>query len=124
MNLQFKTTEDDLDYIVTGIRLLKLHVNNKFYSQSDVRLKNDLLIPNASQSHLHIDCTAAASDNLKILQQLAINANPIICKISFDEGYEINGVFFILNYSQDNSTDDIPEISFKLKSSGEYAINK
>ncbi len=124
MNLQFKVTEDNLYHIITGIRLLKLNINNKFYFQSDVRFKNDVLIPNSNQSHLQIDCTAVASDNLEILQQLAITPNPITCNISFDNGNEIYGTFFISNYSQDNSTGNIPEISFKLKSSGEYAINK
>ena len=124
MNLQFKVTEGNVYHTITGIRLLKLYVNNKFYFQSDVRFKNDALIPNSNQSHLQIDCTAAASDNLKILQQLAITPSPITCNISLDSGNKIYGTFFISHYSQDNSTGNIAEISFKLKSSGGYAISK
>ena len=124
MYLQFKAIEDNLYYTINSIRLLKLNVNNKFFSQSNVQFKNDVLIPNSNLSNLQIDCTAAASDNLNILQHLAITCTPIKCRMSLENSSKIYGIFFISYYSHDNSTGDIPEISFKLKSSGEYAINK
>jgi hypothetical protein len=122
MRIKFTIDQDDTDYTLEGVRVLSLDVNNKYIPQGVIGLKNNLLIPNSNESYLTIECVAVDFGNLDILQNIAINMNHINCIITLENKEEIVGDFVVLNYSRDNSTGETPEISFKLKSSGDYGI--
>ena len=122
MRIQFKIDQESHNYTLEGLRILSLNVNNKFLPQGVVGLKKDLLIPNSNDSYLTIECVAVDFGNLYILQNIAINMTPISCIITLENKEEIVGDFVVLSYSRDNSTGETPEISFKLKSSGNYEI--
>jgi hypothetical protein len=122
MRIQFKTNQESPNYTLEGLRILSLNVNNKFHPQGVIGLKKDLLIPNSNDSYLTIECVAVDFGNLDMLQNIAINMTPISCTITLENKEEIIGEFVVLSYSRDNSTGETPEISFKLKSSGNYEI--
>jgi hypothetical protein len=122
MRIKFTIDQDDTDYTLEGVRVLSLDVNNKYIPQGVIGLKNNLLIPNSNESYLTIECVAVDFGNLDILQNISVNMNHINCIITLENKEEIVGDFVVLNYSRDNSTGETPEISFKLKSSGDYGI--
>jgi hypothetical protein len=122
MRIKFTIDQDDTDYTLEGVRVLSLDVNNKYIPQGVIGLKNNLLIPNSNESYLTIECVAVDFGNLDILQNIAIDMNTINCVITLENKDKIVGDFVVLNYSRDNSTGETPEISFKLKSSGDYEI--
>ncbi len=122
MRIKFTIDQDDTDYTLEGVRVLSLDVNNKYIPQGVIGLKNNLLIPNSNESYLTIECVAVDFGSLDILQNIAINMNTINCVITLENKDKIVGDFVVLNYSRDNSTGETPEISFKLKSSGDYEI--
>lgn len=120
IRIQFGVEKNSLHYKVEGVRILNFTINNKFYSQGMIGLKNELLM--LKSSSLNIDCIAVDSGDLDILQSLAISSAPIICSITLESGDKIIGNFFLSHYSRDNSTGKTPEIVFKLKGSGDYEI--
>lgn len=122
IRIQFKIDQEGPEYNLEGVRILSLNVNNKYLTQGIIGLKNNLLLPNANESYLTIECVAVDFGNLDILQNIAINMNTINCVITLENKDKIVGDFVVLNYSRDISTGETPEISFKLKSSGDYEI--
>ena len=124
IEILFKIKEENTENILSDIRIIKFNINNKFYSQNTIGLQNTIFIPNANKSDIALDCIIAISNEAERLQKIALNILPITCKIKFENGDEIAGSFFISNYSRNHSTGDIPEISFKLKSSGAYECKR
>ncbi len=110
----------NLEYIVTGIRELSISINNKFFNQSIVGEERTALLHD--ESYLTVECLTATSKDIAILQSAAVSVTPIYCQISSDKAHNLYGNFFISNLSLDNSEDEIPQCSFKLKSSGSYEI--
>lgn len=118
----FGTQPDDLQHIISCIKNFDIFINNKFFSRSNITANSEELLPNAQKSYIVIDCVAAVSENTKILQTAAITNTPIHCKILISEKECLCGVFFISEFSIETSSENIPEFSLQLKSSGEYEI--
>ena len=116
----FGIESHNLEYIVSGIRELSISINNKFFNQSTVGEERTTLLHD--ESYVTVECLAATSKDIAILQSAAVSVTPIYCQISSDKIHNLYGNFFISNLSLDNSEDEIPQCSFKLKSSGSYEI--
>jgi len=116
----FGIEPDSLKYSVNGIRDLSISIDNKFFNQSVIDSNSNIFLHDSS--YITIECLAATSEDIAILQSAAISVTPIYCHISSDKVHNLSGCFVISHLSLDNSEDDIPQCSFILKSSGDYAI--
>lgn len=116
----FGVESDNLKHGVSGIRNLSISINNKFFNQSTVDSDINILLHDSS--YVTIECLAATSEDIAILQSAAVSVMPIYCQISSDKVQNLYGCFLISHLSLDNSEDDIPQCSFILKSSGNYEI--
>lgn len=116
----FGVEPNNLNYIVSGIKDLSISINNKFFNQSIVETEQNTLLHN--ESYVTVECVAATSQDIAMLQTVAVSVTPIYCQISSDKIHTLCGSFFISNLLLDNSEDEIPQCSFKLKSSGPYEI--
>lgn len=116
----FGTEPNVLKYSVSGIRDLSISINNKFFNQSIVDDNSNTFLHDSS--NIIVDCLAATSKDIAILQSAAIGVMPIYCQISSDKVYNLFGCFVISYLSLNNSEDEIPQCSFTLKSSGHYEI--
>jgi hypothetical protein len=116
----FGIEPDNPQYKVSGIRDLSISINNKFFNQSTVDSDSNVLLHESS--YVTVECLAATSEDIAILQAAAVSAMPIYCQISSAKVQSLWGCFVISHLSLDNSEDDIPQCAFKLKSSGNYEI--
>ncbi len=116
----FGNDPDNLQYIVSGIKDLAVTINNKFFDQSIVGTETITLIHN--ESYIIVECVAAISKDIAMLQSAAISAIPIYCKISSNKIHNLYGTFLVSYLSLENSEGAIPECTFKLQSSGIYEI--
>jgi hypothetical protein len=112
--------DDNLNFQVTGIKKLLFEVDNNFHVNKSVLSAEDNLIKN--KSNIEVDCVAAVSPDIYQIQKAAITVIPINAKVKIDDLNYLYGTFFISRYSSRNSTGDILEAHFTLKSSGEYHV--
>ena len=116
----FGVESNNLQYKVSGISELSISINNKFFTQSTVDTTQNTLLH--EESYVTVECSAATSEDTWILQAAAVSVTPIYCKISSDKVHSLYGSFFVSYLTLDNSEDEIPQCSFKLKSSGNYEL--
>ena len=116
----FGIESNNLQYTISGISQLSISINNKFFNQSIVGAIQDTLLQN--ESYITVECVAATSRDIALLQSAAVSVTPIYCQISSDKVHNLYGVFLVSYLSLENSEDAIPHCSFKLKSSGSYEI--
>lgn len=116
----FGVESNNLQYTVSGISELSISISNKFFTQSTVDTTQNTLLH--EESYVTVECNAATCEDTGILQAAAVSVTPIYCKISSDKVHNLYGSFFVSYLTLDNSEDEIPQCSFKLKSSGNYEL--
>lgn len=116
----FGAESNNLQHKVSGISELSISINNKFFTQSTVETEQSTLLH--EESYVTVECSAATSEDTAILQAAAVSVTPIYCKISSDKVHSLYGSFFVSYLILENSEDEIPQCSFKLKSSGNYEL--
>ncbi len=110
---------------LSGARIIKMNVSNSFHTDMNVISKNISLIPKTNQNYIELIVVTAAinSDESIKIRNAALRSLPIYCQIYLDKTTDKNsvtGLFFIISYSVNNNEFGVPEISFKLHSTGEY----
>lgn len=118
--ISFGLEKNNLQNNISGIRLLKLTMQNKFFTVSIVNADKDELARN--KSHINVECVAAASEDTLLLQNLAMKSTPIYCRVSSKKLGAVYGKFVVSHFAFEEPHDHLAEVSFKLKSSGDYEL--
>jgi hypothetical protein len=113
---------DGEQYQITGIKILTITINNKFHYNHLIEAKNPSLVPKKGHVTLEAIILEEGGSAYQALKKAALESLPLKGQILSDEGLDLSGTFFLSNFELDQTTGDLPEISFTMISSGSYSL--